>query len=53
MYQDFLQTIIGLTTMMPCEFMTRFLSPDNEKIVKMIIKHDSSDKISSEDLKEI
>ena len=53
MYQDFLQTIIGLTKMMPCEFLNCFLSLENEDIVKMIIKHDSSDKISSEDLKEI
>jgi len=39
--------------MMPSEFLARFLSQENEGIVKMIIKHDSSDKISSEDLKEI
>ncbi len=38
---------------MPSKFLAHFLSPENEGIVKMIVKHDSSDKISSEDLKEI
>ena len=53
MYQDFLQIITGLTTMMPREFLALFLTTDNEEKIKMIIKHDFSDKISSEDLKEI
>lgn len=53
MYNEFLQTLLGLANMLPEVFLKNFLEYESETFIINIIKHDQSDRISSEDLKEI